>query len=94
MKKAFSIGAYIGSFIGLIVALSMDLIIGESIGGGKNKAMADTLNYLLKTNLPPNHFLVFVGMAAEGVILVIFGAVMGGVCFMIVARFFSMLTDE
>jgi gas vesicle protein len=34
MKRAFYIGVILGGILGVAVALSMDILLGKSLGGG------------------------------------------------------------
>ena len=92
MKKAFYVGAAIGGLLGVIVALSMDLLLGQSIGGGWSNAVAHDLNQLLKLNLSEHHFIVIIGVIVVIGFIGLFGSFVGGVFFVMAARLFKMLT--
>ena len=94
MKKAFYIGAAVGGILGVIISLSMDLLLGNAIGGGWSEAVAHDLNYLFKMNLPDNHVLVILGVFIVIGIIVAFGSLMGGAFVVMISRLFSMLTQE
>jgi hypothetical protein len=34
LKRGFYIGAIFGGLLGLVISLSMDLILGDALGGG------------------------------------------------------------
>ena len=94
MKKAFYIGLVLGGILGITVSLSMDLLLGKSIGGGWSEAVATDLNRLFNTSLPQNHIIVIIGVVLVIGIIAGFGALIGGFFFVIIARLFSMLTKE
>ena len=92
MKKAFYIGAVAGGLLGIIISLSMDLLLGQALGGGWSEAVAHDLNNLFRTNLPQTHVLVILGVIVVIGIIAAFGAFIGGVFSLMVARLFIMLT--
>lgn len=94
MKKAFYIGAALGALLGAVVALSMDLLLGKAIGSGWSEAVANDINRLFGASLPQDHVLVIVGVIIAVGIISAFGAFIGGVCSVMVARLFMMLTKE
>lgn len=94
MKKAFCIGAATGGIIGAIIALSMDFLLGNAVGGSWSEAVAHDLNYYFKANLPANHALVILGVFIVIGIIIAFGSLIGGVFSMMIARLFSMLIKE
>ncbi len=94
MKKAFYIGLVFGAVLGITVALSMDFLLGKSLGGGWTEAVANDLNKLFDANLPQNHIIVIAGVVFVIGVIGAFGAFIGGVCLVLLAHFFSMLTKE
>ena len=94
MKKAFYVGAVVGGILGVIVALSMDMLLGESIGGGWSNAVAHDLNQLFKSDLSNNHVIVIAGVIVVVGLIGLFGSFVGGVFFVMAARLFKMLTKE
>ena len=94
MKKAFYVGAVVGGILGVIVALSMDMLLGESIGGGWSNAVAHDLNQLFKSDLSNNHVIVIAGVIVIVGLIGLFGSFVGGVFFVMAARLFKMLTKE
>ncbi|MBI5098436.1 MAG: hypothetical protein HZB30_04250 [Nitrospirae bacterium] len=92
MKKAFYVGAVLGGISGIVVALSMDLLLGQSIGGGWSSAVAHDLNQLFKINLSDHHFIVIIGVIVVISFIGLFGSFVGGVFFVMTARLFKMLT--
>ncbi|MEW5745193.1 MAG: hypothetical protein AB1805_07145 [Nitrospirota bacterium] len=94
MKKAFYIGAALGALLGAVVALSMDLLLGQSLGSGWSEAVANDLNRLFNTTFPHDHILVLFGVVVAIGIISAFGAFIGGVCSVMVARLFMMLAKE
>ena len=94
MKKAFYIGAVAGGLLGIIISLSMDLLLGNALGGGWSEAVAHDLNNLFSTNLPQTHVFVILGVLVVIGIIAAFGAFIGGVFSVMVARLFIMLTKD
>jgi len=94
VKKAFYVGAVLGGISGIVVALSMDLLLGQSIGGGWSGAVAHDLNQMLKINLSDHHFIVIIGVIVVISFIGLFGSFVGGVFFVMAARLFKMLTKE
>lgn len=94
MKRAFYIGLVLGCILGIAVALSMDILLGKSLGGGWSEAVANDLNHLFNTNLPQNHFIVIAGVVFVIGIIGAFGALIGGVFLVMIAHIFATLTKE
>jgi hypothetical protein len=94
MKKAFYIGAVAGGLLGIIISLSMDLLLGNALGGGWSEAVAHDLNNLFNTNLPQTHVFVILGVLVVISIIAAFGSLIGGVFSVMVTHLFIMLTKE
>lgn len=94
MKKAVVVGMIIGAMTGILIALSMDLLLGDSLGGGWKEAMAKDLNRLFKTALPPDHVVVYLGVFVVISIIGLFGAFFGAFFGLIAGQIFNMLKDE
>jgi hypothetical protein len=94
VKKAFYIGLIFGGILGVAVALSMDILLGQSLGGGWREAVANDLNNLFGANLSQNSFIVITGVIVVVGIIGAFGALIGGICFVMIAHFFAMMTKE
>jgi hypothetical protein len=94
VKRAFYIGVVFGGVLGIAVALSMDLLLGKSLGGGWSEAVANDLNRLFKSNLAPNSFIVIIGVIIVVGIIGAFGAFVGGIFSVMLARLFKVLTKE
>jgi hypothetical protein len=94
VKKAFYLGTALGGILGVTVALSMDMLLGESIGGGWRAAVAHDLNQLFSSNLSNNHVLVIAGVIIVVGLIGLFGSFVGGVFFVMAARLFKILTKE
>lgn len=94
MKKAFKTGMIVGAVLGLLVSLSMDFVMGPSLGGSWNETVANDMNRLFNTSFSTTHIAVFAGVVIVIALISGFGAVMGGICGVIVVKAFSMLTGE
>ena len=94
MKKVFYTGLAVGGILGIVIALSMDIVIGKSLGGGWSEAVANDINKLFHANLPQNHIVVMVGVLVVLGIIGAFGALIGGISFITVARLIMSLAKE
>lgn len=94
MKKAFYIGAAAGGILGIIISLSMDLLLGKTLGGGWSEAVAHDLNNLFRTNLPQNHVVVILGVLAVIGVIASFGSLIGGAFGVMTARLLQMLLKQ
>jgi Fe2+ transport system protein B len=94
VRKAFYIGIITGFILGVAVALSMDLLLGKSLGGGWTEAVANDLNHLFNSNLSTSHLLVIIGVVIVIGIIGAFGSLIGGVSFVMIAYLFKSLTKE
>jgi len=92
VKRAFYFGLIAGGILGVVVALSMDLILGKSLGGGWSEAVAHDLNHMFNSSLPQDHIVVIFGVLIVLGIIGAFGAFIGGVSFVMVARLLTMLS--
>ncbi len=94
MKRGFYIGAIFGGLLGLVISLSMDLILGNALGGGWREAVAHDLGALTGRTFGENSFFVWVGAALIVGFIAAFGAFIGGVFGVMVSRLFSFLIKE
>ncbi len=94
MKKAFYAGLILGGLLGVGVALSMDLLLGESIGGGWADAVANDLNKMFNANLSKNNIIVIIGVIIVIGIIGSIGALLGGIASVMIARLFKVLIKE
>lgn len=92
MKKAFYVGVIAGGLFGIIIALSMDLVLGETLGGGWRKAVANDLNKLFNSNLSENNIIVLIGVVISIGIIGLFGSIIGGIFSVMIARIFLVLS--
>lgn len=94
MKKGFYIGAACGALLGIVIALSMDMFLGSALGGGWRQAVAHDLGALTGKTFGLNSFMVIAGVVIVIGFIGGFGAVVGGIFGVMVARLFSFLTGE
>ena len=94
MKRGFYIGVICGGILGIVIALSMDLILGGALGSGWREAVAHDLTALTGTPFSENSFLVIIGVVVVVGFIAAFGAFIGGVFGVMMARLFSFLTRE
>ncbi len=94
MKKAFCIGALAGGALGVVVALTMDMLLGQNPGGGWSEAVASDLNHLFKTNFSTHHVIVIIGVVLVVGCIGAFGAFAGGTFTVLIAKLFEALTKE
>lgn len=76
----------------MVIALSMDLILGGALGSGWREAVAHDLGALTGTPFSQNSFLVIIGVVVVVGFIGAFGAFVGGVFGVMMARLFSFLT--
>ncbi|MFZ6006534.1 MAG: hypothetical protein ACOYU2_02620 [Nitrospirota bacterium] len=94
MRRAFYIGVIFGGILGIAVALSMDLLLGKSLGGGWGEAVANDLNRMFNAHLSPHSFIVITGVIIVVGIIGAFGSFIGGIFSVMIARLFQVLTKE
>ncbi len=94
MKRGFYIGAIFGGLLGLVISLSMDLILGNALGGGWREAVAHDLGALTGRTFGENSFFVWVGTVLIVGFIAAFGAFIGGIFGVMVSRLFSFLIKE
>jgi len=92
VKKGFYIGSLCGGILGVIVALSMDLVLGGALGSGWREAVAHDLAALTGKTFGINSVVVLLGVAIVVGIIGAFGALVGGIFGVMLARLFSFLT--
>lgn len=92
MKKGFYIGALFGGLSGVIIALTMDLLLGNALGGGWKDAVAHDLAALTGKAVDPQSWVVFSGVAVIVGIIGLVGAAVGGFFGVLLARLLSFLT--
>lgn len=92
MKKGFYIGSLCGGILGVIIALSMDLVLGGALGSGWREAVAHDLGALTGRTFGINSALVLLGVAIVVGLIAAFGALVGGIFGVMLARLFAFLT--
>ena len=92
MKKGFYIGSLCGGLLGVIIALSMDLVLGGALGSGWREAVAHDLQALTGKTFGINSVVVLMGVAIVVGLIGAFGALVGGIFGVMLARLFSFLT--
>jgi hypothetical protein len=92
LKKGFYIGLIGGGIMGLVVSLSMDLLLGSSLGGGWKDAVAHDLGSLLGHAVNRDSLIVLVGVIVVMAFISAFGAMIGGIFGIFVVRLISFLT--
>ncbi len=94
MRRAFYIGVVLGGILGIAVALSMDLVLGKTLGGGWGEAVANDLNRIFNTSYSPDSLIVILGVIIVVGIIGAFGSFVGGVFSVMIARIFKSLMKE
>lgn len=94
MKRGFFIGAFCGGILGIIISLSMDLVLGGALGGGWREAVAHDIGALFGRTFDQNSFVVLLGVFVVIGFIAAFGALVGGMFGVMVARLFSFLIKE
>ncbi len=80
--------------LGLVISLSMDLILGNALGGGWREAVAHDLGALTGKTFGQNSPFVWTGAVLIIGFIAAFGAFIGGVFGVMVTRLFSFLIKE
>jgi hypothetical protein len=94
LKKGFYIGAIFGGLLGVIISFSMDLVLGDVLGGGWREAVAHDLGALTGRAFGNNSFFVIVGVVLIVGFIAAFGAIVGGMFGVMLSRLLSFLTKE
>jgi len=94
LKRGFIIGAIFGGVLGVVISLSMDLVLGGALGGGWREAVAHDLGVLFRMSFDNNSFFVVAGVFVVVGFIAAFGALVGGIFGVMIARLFSFLTKE
>ncbi|HWR59304.1 MAG TPA: hypothetical protein VN328_10485 [Thermodesulfovibrionales bacterium] len=94
MKRGFYIGAIIGGLLGVVISLSMDLVLGNALGGGWREAVAHDLGALTGRTFGNNSLFVWTGVVLIVGFIAAFGAFIGGIFGVMVSRLFSFLIKE
>ena len=84
----------VGGIFGIMVALSMDLLLGKSFGGGWSEAVANDLKRFFNYNVPQNSIVVIAWVVFVIGIIGAFGAFACGLSFVLIAHFFKMFTRQ
>ncbi len=87
-SRIFRIGAILGGLLGILIAIGMDYVSGDVPGGGWTGAVAHDLS--LSTDSPAA---IIVAIVSIG-IMVLISAVLGGICGLMLDRFFKIFTQE
>ena len=87
-NRIFRIGATLGGLLGILIAVGMDYVSGDVPGGGWTGAVAHDLSLS-----PDNPATIIVALLSVG-IMVLISAVLGGICGLMLDRFFKIFTQE
>jgi hypothetical protein len=91
LKRGLYIGCILGAFAGLAIAVGMDVILGDALGGTWRDAVAHDLAAMLGRAVDKSSFMVIAGVLLVIGFIVFFGAAVGGIFGVIMARLFSFL---
>jgi hypothetical protein len=87
-NRIFRIGATLGGLLGILIAVGMDYVSGDVPGGGWTGAVAHDLSLS-----PDNPATIIVAFLSVG-IMVLISAMLGGICGLMLDRFFKIFTQE
>lgn len=91
MKKGFYIGCIFGGLLGLAIAIGMDFMLGNALGGTWSDAVAHDLSALTGRTLDKTSFIVISGVIIIVGFIGVLGAAVGGIFGVIMARLISFL---
>ncbi len=91
MKKIFYLGLILGFIVGIIVAISMDFLFSDALGGSWSDAVRHDLSLILQTEVSKDSLLVILGVIFVVSIVGVFGAIAGGIVAFFLSRFFQLL---
>ena len=86
--RIFRIGAAIGGLLGILVSVGMDYMSGDVPGGGWTGAVAHDLS------LSPDSAVAVIIAIFSILLMVTISSVLGGVCGLMLERFFSIFTQK
>jgi hypothetical protein len=87
-SRIFRIGATLGGLLGILVVVGMDYVSGDVPGGGWIGAVAHDLS--LSPDSPTAIIIAFLSVG----IMVLISAALGGICGLMLDRFFKIFTQE
>jgi hypothetical protein len=87
-SRIFRIGATLGGLLGILIALGMDYVSGDVPGRGWIGAVAHDLS--LSPDSPAAIIIAFLSVG----IMVLISAALGGICGLMLDRFFKIFTQE
>jgi hypothetical protein len=87
-SRIFRIGATLGGLLGILVVVGMDYVSGDVPGGGWTGAVAHDLSLS-----PDSPVTIMIALLSVG-IMVLISAVLGGICGLMLDRFFKIFTQE
>ncbi len=87
-NRIFRIGATLGGLLGILIAVGMDYVSGDVPGGGWIAAVAHDLS--LSPDSPATYIIAILAVG----IMVLISAMMGGICGLMLDRFFKIFTQE
>ncbi len=89
MKSPFKIGFWGGFILGVVVCLSMDIMLGGSLGGGWGEAVSNDLYRIIGVRYATSHPVVILGVIAVISLVGLIGGLMGGLFVSFTARLFA-----
>lgn len=93
MKGAFRIGLVGGFIAGVIVALTMDIVFKDALGGSWADAVSHDLSLLLEKPVSKSSFVVILGVVILIGFIGVIGAFMGAVVGVLLYKLFSLLRN-
>ena len=94
IKVSMLAGCIFGAVIGIGVTLSIDFMMGDSLGGGWYESVKHDMNLLFGPDWAGKDWAVYSGIVIVVIGIGIIGAVIGAVFGAIIGKFFSLLSNS
>lgn len=94
LKTLIRAGAALGALASVGIALMMDVMFADSMGGTWRAAISDDFQALFAMDYPPGSFPVTLVFIAIMLVLGLFGALMGTAFVAFIYKFIQMLVKE
>ena len=94
VKLSLWVGCIFGAVTGIVVSLSIDFMIGGSLGGGWYESVKHDINLLFGPNWAKKGWIVYSGILIVVGGIGVIGAVIGAFFGALVGKFFSLMNNS